>query len=355
MTAGCGERLDTSYGRTRGTSINGTGALAELFRLRGDEVRTAVRFTPELADWADTLVRFSPAPGPPALDEIQWYSLWLEAVADRRLIYVIRDFDAEPEYWAEIYENLPAQTPDARRERIRRRVEAARNGDRTARVGAGEPAPSTGWFSAEPSDSRTTGKQLGGPWSEGIDGKAAAVSRPGTITVDPGRNAAILLDVDGAPAALTWEYPNGSEVLILANGSFLLNEPLVWPERRKLAARVLDWAGVDELNVAFVEGVSPAREDATESRGAFYLLTVDPIGWIAGHLLALALIGGLYRATTLGRPRTPLDPDVQRPAAHAEALGAMLARTEHPGDAKALLETYHRWRRHSAQGRSERA
>ena len=43
MVAGCGKQVETSYGRLRTQSVNGTEVLAGLFRSRGDQVRGAVR------------------------------------------------------------------------------------------------------------------------------------------------------------------------------------------------------------------------------------------------------------------------------------------------------------------------
>ena len=54
--------------------------------------------------------------------------------------------------------------------------------------------------------------------------------------------------------ALEWEVDRGSRVLAIANGSFLLNLPLVNPARRPLAGRVAEWIGAEPRRVAFVEG-----------------------------------------------------------------------------------------------------
>ena len=47
----------------------------------------------------------------------------------------------------------------------------------------------------------------------------------------------VLLTGDGEVLALEWEVGRGSRVLAIANGSFLLNLPLVNPARRPLAER----------------------------------------------------------------------------------------------------------------------
>ena len=67
--SGCGSALDATYGKSRGTSLNGTSVLTRMLRDSGHEVRTAIRLNDELADWADGIVRFAPYPGPPARDE----------------------------------------------------------------------------------------------------------------------------------------------------------------------------------------------------------------------------------------------------------------------------------------------
>ena len=66
--SGCGPGVDTGYGRARSQSINGTSVFADLFRERGHQVRSAVRLSDELREWADGIVRFAQTPGPPAQD-----------------------------------------------------------------------------------------------------------------------------------------------------------------------------------------------------------------------------------------------------------------------------------------------
>ncbi len=116
--AGCGAGgPDTDYGLSRGTSLNGTAAFAEMLRGRGFTVRAAVRLTDELAKWSDGLVRFAPYPGPPEADEAKWFTRWLEEDPDRWLIYVVRDFDTAAEYWKQIRDAIPeADQPERRAE-----------------------------------------------------------------------------------------------------------------------------------------------------------------------------------------------------------------------------------------------
>ena len=350
---GCGpSEVDTSYGRSRGSSINGTGVLAELFRKRGDEVRAVGRLNNTLSEWADVLVRFSTHPGPPDAEEGQWMLGWLQGRPGRRLVYVVRDFDAEPEFWAEI---LGAQPRDAKPElldRLKQNLEQSQGW-----VGNLPPRPKTPaklieWFAVDPKPSApSTCQRLEGPWAEGIDVKSAAISKHEGFRVDED-DQPVLLRGDGSPLAIAWTLDNGSRVLALANASFLLNASLLTRARRPLAIRVVDWTGPGSSHVGFVEGddVMSAQDpespnsSSAGSASPFHLFSVAPFGWIATHLLIFLLLLALSMAVRLGRPRPDPPSGVERPSAHPEALGVLLARTGRGDAARALLEAYRRWR-----------
>ncbi|MBV8608874.1 MAG: hypothetical protein JO034_15625, partial [Singulisphaera sp.] len=87
----------------------------------------------------------------------------------------------------------------------------------------------------------------------------------------------------------------------------------------------------------------------------FELLRVAPFGWVAAQMLALGLAACMARAPRLGRPRPEAPTDEDRPAAHPEALGALLAKTRQAADARAILDTYRRWRYPSAAHRAPNA
>jgi hypothetical protein len=344
--AGCGRRLDTSYGRVHGASINGTGALAELFRAEGHKVRATVRLSPEVARWADTIVRFAPAPGPPDVREVDWYGDWLSEDDAHRLIYVPCDFDAEAEYWSGVLARLPRGANKQEIARYeRRRDEAARWADRLPPPAAG-PLPFGGWFvDVSPAGGPAACRRLEGPWAEGIDPAAAALTRHRAPGLPPG--ARVLLAGDGEALAFEPEESDGEvwPVLVVANGSFLLNEPLVNRARRPLALRVVRWAGPAPRRVVFVESRRPtAGPGRPRMPSPFAMLWVEPIGWIAAHFGAFGLLAALAAAARLGRPRPEPPAGADRPAAHAEALGDLWARTRDADAARDALESYRRWR-----------
>ena len=172
--AGCGSGgPETDYGLSRGTSLNGTAAFAEMLRRRGFNVRAAVRLTDELAEWSAGLVRFAPYPGPPEADEAKWYTDWLEEDPDRWLIYVVRDFDTAAEYWKQIRDAI-SESDDPER-----RAQAEENRSREAGwvTELPEKPKKTGdareWFGVEPgAGPPKVCTQLGGPWAQDVDASA---------------------------------------------------------------------------------------------------------------------------------------------------------------------------------------
>jgi hypothetical protein len=344
--SGCGSGPDATYGRSRDESLNGTGVLAALFRARGHEVRTARRLTGELDAWADVIVRFAPRPGPPLLAEASWYNDWLGHDPGRSMVYIPRDYDARAEYWGGVLERLPPGAPAAERSHAEKLRDEAQRWPGSLPAPAKEVAGPEEWFAVDVPKVNTAVvcKVLGGPWARGIDPAQATLPRHQTLKV---LSETVLLTGDSLPLAIEWTRQNESRVLVVASGAFLLNAPLVNPARRLLAMRVVDWVDAPARKVAFVEGQSVVGA-AAGPRSVFDLLRVQPFGWVAAQMLALGLAGCLARAPRLGRARGAPPSDTERPAAHAEAIGALLARTRQSDPAKAALDTFRQWRRKPA-------
>ena len=138
---------------------------------------------------------------------------------------------------------------------------------------------------------------------------------------------------------MEWHRADDARVLVVANGSFLLNAALVNRARRPLASQVVRWAGEEPMHVAFVEG-SFVLGDPPAQPSVFSLLDIPPFGWLAAQLLALGLAVCLARAPSLGRPRPDPPSGEDRPVAHPEALGALWERTGAADDARSALRTY---------------
>ncbi len=350
---GCGSQtdVDTTYGKIRGESINGTGAFAAILRQRGHDVRPAIRANDALMTWADVIVRFAPQPGQIDRQEGLWLANWLNARPFRQLIYIPNDFDSEFEFWEQMIAIQPAGTPPAKIKSLEKKRDAARNWASDLPSKAKHLADPATWFEFVPNPgSPAACKKLEGPWANGVDVKGAALPKHETFKVVGGEE--VYLSGDGAPLAIGWTYANDSQVLILANASFLLNAPLMNKARRPLALHVIDWIDEDLDHVAFLEGrrvalsASDLADEAAQSQ--FHLLEVEPFGWIATHFLVFLFLLAFSVAARLGRPIPDPSSGVERSAAHPEALGALFAKTGRSDAARFLLESYRRWRHHNS-------
>ncbi len=317
-------------------------ALAKLLRNEKHEVRSAWRLTEELSDWADVIIRFADAPGPPGAEEADWYDEWLDGRPNRSLIYVVHDYEAQEEYWKHVIDQLASSPEDPRRSLAETNLERARGWVSQLPPREAKASDPQIWFAVGKSaDPPRQCKSLAGPWADDINAAEAAlmVHEP----LKPG-DESVLLTGDGDVLAMEWEVDHGGRILAIANGSFLLNFPLAIPARRPLAERVVEWIGKQPRHVAFVEG-SMVEEQAEDTPTLFDLIArLKTFRWVAIHLAVFGLLAALARAPRLGRPNPEAPSDADRPAAHAEAVGALLERSRGTAAARELLETYRRWR-----------
>jgi hypothetical protein len=337
---GCSQGPDVAYGTSRGASLNGTSAFAAMLRSEGHEVRTAIRLSDELAGWADGIVRFATYPGPPDREEAEWYERWLADDADRWLIYIVRDFDTVAEYWKNVADRLPVADPDRKLEAEERRSSGA---DWVSHLPekAKRAANPYQWFEVESGwyPPRTCTK-LTGDWALGIDSSSAGLTLHEAIR---SRRHSLLLEADGKPFVLEKTIGAG-RLLAIANGSFLLNEGVVNPARRPLAERVLDWVNGVSERVAMVDGPTVLGEGEGMPSLWDLLWRIPPLRWVAIQVGLAALLAALARAPRLGRPRPDPPSGADRPAEHAIALGALLAKTKAASEAHELVDCYRRWR-----------
>ena len=110
------------------------------------------------------------------------------------------------------------------------------------------------------------------------------------------------------------------------------------------------WPDRETDHVAFVEGTFVlGGEEATPSLWKL-LERLPALKWVAVQMAVAALFAALARAPRLGRPRPDPPSGADRPAAHAEALGALLEASRATKESLDLLDRYRVWRRgHAAR------
>jgi hypothetical protein len=130
------------------------------------------------------------------------------------------------------------------------------------------------------------------------------------------------------------------QVIVLVNGSWTLNYPLVNHEHRKLAARLVNECG-SPGKVAFVESSAggPKVLEKEPSSGD-EPWPPYPLNAILVHMTVLGIVFCLARFPIFGRPRElPSEPAADF-GKHVGALGDLLARSQDRNYALARLMQY---------------
>ena len=345
VASGCGEpdSIDSTYGIRRGTrggkSVNGTVVLAEMFEQAGHRVRSWERLSPVL-NTRDVIVWFPNDFEPPTLEQRDFLETWLAGDSRRTLIYVGRDYDASIAYWEQVQRTAP---PSQARE-VSRRLAQARADHHSARAKMPSEADCD-WFTVRRDREPRHIGTLAGQWSGAVDAAKTDIQLEGRLefprtgitarvgsTDDVHVEPLLTSERDVLVGRVSHSDWITSKLIVVANGSFLLNLPLVNHEHRKLAGRLIGECGPSGQRVVFLESGPGGPRVAGDDPQAKYPtgiepLTVAPLNVILLHLAALGILFCFSVFPIFGRPRRP-EPDVTSYfGKHIDALGKLLGLT----------------------------
>ncbi len=326
---GCApQELDTTYGLRHSLSgresVNGTAALGEMFKAAGYRVNGWRRLSPKLEDY-DVIVWFPNDFAPPEEPQRQFLEDWLSNEPGRTLIYVGRDYDAATTYWQKVTPSVPA---DQAME-VARRLATLRSANAKARA-ATKWDNHVDWFTVQQPQPQGPVTDLAGPWAASIDARQAELDVYTLLAIPgeddrkkwKGRDGVPLRDLEYTPLLAGNQGPlvtritsadwGSSQLLVVANGSFLLNLPLANATHRQLAGNLIETCG-DADRAVFLEsgpgGPLILAEDPDESYPTgLEVFTVWPLGIIVLHLAALGILCCFAAYPIFGRPREVLMP-----------------------------------------------
>ncbi|MDP6060841.1 MAG: DUF4350 domain-containing protein [Pirellulaceae bacterium] len=316
---GCApEELDTTYGQRRSLagrdSVNGTAVLGEMFKKAGFRVNGWRRLSPKLEEY-EVIVWFPDNYEPPSKEHRQFLEDWLGSESGRTLVYVGRDYDAAATYWQSV---LPSVPPEQAME-VSRRLATMTSEQAKARA-AINVDEDYDWFTLEKVQPQGRVMKLSGPWSKGINSEEAEMYLNTSLaspTEDQntawrnGESATFkpLLEADQGPLVTKVTLPEwgSSQLLVVANGSFLLNLPLANREHRTLAVKLISACGRPGKAV-FLESDANGLKILAEDPDNTYptgleVFTVWPLGIIVLHLTALGILCCFTAYPIFGRPR----------------------------------------------------
>jgi hypothetical protein len=329
LLSGCRQDIDTEYGQRKGpmagSSVNGTGVLAEMFERAGHRVFSWHTLSPRLRTRADCIVWFPDDFEPPTEKVRTWLEDWLTEAPGRTLVYVGRDFDAAAWYW----QKVEPGTPGNQLAELRQRKIAAMSDFQTARQKI--PTTEEGWFCEEPTFKPRPVRSLNGKpeWTEGIDPKKVEIELNGRMK--PASDAEVVLESEG-DMLVSVERFGESQLVVVTNGSFLLNLPLVNHEHRKLAGRLIDQIGEPKKTVVFLESDAngPPIRDEDPTAGmptGLDMFHLWPTSWILLHLAVVGILLCFSRYPIFGLAHNPETETVSDFSKHIQALAVLLSRS----------------------------
>jgi hypothetical protein len=362
--SGCRDsELDTVYGKRRGVyggaSVNGVGVLAGMFEEAGFRVLTKRHLCPKF-DSCQVVVWAPNDLAPPDAKTRQFFERWLRTGSGRTLVYIGRDYDAAGAYWDHVQ---PLAPPEQAVEVVRRSAQA-----RVQHAQAVTERPREedgGWFRVQRDQpKRFLGRRSSpfpkwsGSWSKRPDldpanfdleiqaryEVPAEEDEPGPG--DPFRSEILLAaDDDVLVRRLTLDDRQTGQILLVTNGSFLLNLPLVEKEHRKLAAQLIADCGPSASQVIVLEsgkGGPPVLEKEPGEAGqtGFEAFTVWPMGAILLHFVVAGLVLLVGRMAVFGRPGEWALGSASDFGKHVQALGELLERTQDVPYAQQRLTDY---------------
>ncbi len=331
---GCqsGGGVDETYGTSRSPSaarsLNGTTVFAELLRQKGYRPTIASRVTPRIARYG-LIVWFHTPGGVPDPAIRKRIDDWLLADSTRRLLYVGGDHDAAVSYWDGVGRG---ETGAQARTALRQRAEAMARADSPSTV-PGTPDPDCWWFDVS-HGSRMKLDSVVVDAGRKLDTSGSTVEL-GRIRLVPGNRSRELLSGSGdAPLAFYPADPDGhrtGQVLVVSNGSFLLNRSLIDTASRQLATEVIGELAADpdsSRHVVFLVSGSLGWSDTVyENETAWSWINQPPLSFVVPHFLVLGVCFLFTLLPVLGR-RRKLEADEQPGfARHLEAIGQLAARS----------------------------
>ncbi|GIW95783.1 MAG: hypothetical protein KatS3mg110_3824 [Pirellulaceae bacterium] len=383
LVAGCAPReIRTDYaastGRVGVASLHGTGLLAEAFRRAGHEVTFTNRLSSGL-DKADIVVWFPDDYGCLSDQEARYVRDWLRNHPAGTWIYVRRDYQAVTEY----VEQILTQTNNPRQywhfrawhllEHQRRRsahisctnlgntwfdVDRLPVAEKVVRL-SGDPRWLRGvqvdktdlWLGEKihvkyPLDSASAGEL---PSEQGL--RAGASRKPSDRENNASgggpqsnRVARVLLGTEYGPFVVRFDsiLPTTGKLILVANGSFLLNYGLTNPENEKLAMALIDECQTghkvvivrtDPPEAKLRSGEQEAGDDTPWYLTWPLVLILAHAGWWGSALL-------LGRFPIFGQPARDAGNVQPNIGQHVDALGELLAQARDDQYCRTILEEY---------------
>ncbi len=374
LTTGCEFGTDFTYGKAADKSVNGVSVFANLLRERGHSVTRKRRLSKRVEKF-DTIFWAPDNTTEPPENVIAWLEHWMSTGDPRVLIFVGRSYDGKLPYYHRKFErSKPGDRENWQREYAEILV-ADREFNFDWNLGA-QPAPTSYWFETE-ENIRLDESKLDGPWAEEIDPNGVSLETSTLLkplanyndkklfpkmTIPSESNESDydqyewmqeafreselsvteLLTVDGKPFAFEVSSNGnpGQKLIVISNGSFLLNFPLLEPEHQKLASRVADEI-VGDVAVLESSYQWPRIGGAANDPALRWTwIGRAPMNYIVPHFLFWGVLYCFVFYPNFGRPKRIQFHPPKAFRSHVQAVASILTRSKERSWAREIIDLW---------------
>ncbi|MEC8864728.1 MAG: DUF4350 domain-containing protein [Planctomycetota bacterium] len=354
------DRLPVRYGQRGGqgrVSLNGTSAFARLLQEYDLDVQSASRLTPRI-DRYDVLFWFPDSDREDYAEEQERLEAWLRSGTDRRLIIVGRHYNATIDYLTQIGQSQDSEQGLDYRRRLAEAVSVSHLESLKQ-----QETYFDGWVEWTPG-SRRRSSQLGGPWATGLENANLTTSRyPNIPSAEdqkshPTRSYEVKLEADGEPFAVAIQDSlwNGGEVIVVSNGSFILNSGRTDERNRQVVANMLEDLDFEDYfwGALFLEsdeaGLPVMQREESGQKTMWDWMTEWPFSFFIPHFLVLGILIYFVFYPIFGRPKNLALPSSTDFGQHVEALGELMEKTRDRAYAIQHINHYHEQTKSDSRG-----
>lgn len=344
--------LNTEYGAIFGTrgedSLNGTKYFSEMFEAQGATVKRSSVISPKI-DQYDTLVWFPDNDGVPSEEVVDRLNAWLDSGYGRTLIYVAGGNHATEDYLRVAIEKAPM----AQREEYLRRISEEIIGDenfdsRAWQNWLGGELATCDWY--ELTEKRMGKKKVvsGGILGEGKTYPEMELDFSYEITPRKKWQPEVLLKAGDEAFVYAMSdqamQNNESELILVSQGSILLNYSLVEKDKQDLASALISRCEIGR-GVLFLESGSDGievRQSAVSNHSNWSWIAQPPLCYIVPHVLLLGVLFCFVYFPIFGRPKRVKPESTSTFRSHINATAELLSRSNQPNRAINTIRDYQR-------------
>ncbi len=288
-----------------------------MLRENGFRVKRYRKISPRLNRY-NTIVWFPNDQDCPSSEATDALENWLTEGYLRTLIYVGRDYDAEVDLYQHLLEDGGQDSEGIYRLLAEARLKQDQR--RRRRLDGDEDRQKCDWFELSPLLRRKAIK-MSGPWAENVNGQSANIElstwlRPSPqVLEDPERVVSTLLAADEQDFAYSIENRDDTgKIIVISNGSFLLNFGLVNHANRRIANELIEQCR-DYPTVVFLEsgpnGITVSDKDSLNHNSWAWIAQpplryIVPISCCAEYCSVLCSFRFLVDRERLGMVPMPL-------------------------------------------------